>query len=245
MMTKFIGLGCKAVTITGGGEPLLYPEINELINWLDIRGVSVGLVTNGTKLKKLRTSKLVWVRISMNDSRDIDRQALTETIKWMPAIDWAFSYVVSENPNIKNILDTIRFANYFNFTHVRLVSDLLNVQNITMGRIIKEIALNYIDDNKVIYQERKEYTPGTKDCLISLLKPVIGADGKIYPCCGVQYAEKKPSLDYGKEMCMGSDIDYIWSTQENFDGSNCVKCYYSAYNNALIETKALSHKEFV
>jgi len=244
-MTKFSGLGCKAVTITGGGEPLLYPRINELIEWLYDRDILVGLVTNGTKLEKLKTNKLVWIRISMNDSRAIDKNKLEETIKWMPTIDWAFSYVVSEKPNMKNIMDTIRFANYFNFTHVRLVSDLLNLQNITMKKIIKEVILNCIDDNKVIYQRRKEYTRGTKDCLISLLKPVIGADGKIYPCCGVQYAEKNPSLDYGEKMCMGSDIDHIWSTQENFDGSDCVKCYYSAYNNVLTEAKSLSHKEFV
>ena len=245
IMGKFIAMGCRAVTITGGGEPLLYKEINDVIHFLYSRGVRSGLVTNGTKLENLKTEELTWVRVSASDSREFDSDALRAAVKRMPDIDWSLSYVLSEKPNIQNIMKTVELANIFNFTHVRIVSDLLNLKNVSMIEVMKHIEASQINDNKIIYQERKEFTPGRKDCWISLLKPVVGADGKIYPCCGVQYAEREPSLDYNEGMCMGDDIKAIWSQQNPFDGSKCVKCYYSAYNHLLSEMKSLSHVDFV
>jgi len=242
IMNKFVRLGCKAVTITGGGEPLLYQGINNVIDWLYSLGVQTGLVTNGTKLADLQTDKLTWVRVSASDSRFFEADILKKAVQRLPDIDWSLSYVLSEDPDIDNIMKVIEFANKFNFTHVRIVSDLLNLENVSMVNIMKHAK--HID-HKVIYQPRKEYTHGTKDCWISLLKPVVGADGKLYPCCGVQYAEKEPSLNYNEGMCMGTDIDTIWERQIRFDGSKCVKCYYSAYNDILSQIKRISHRIFL
>ena len=81
-----------------------------------------------------------------------------------------------------------------------------------------------------------------------MLKPVISADGGIYPCCGVQYAQDPPGRDMVELMLMGTldDIDRIWKDQITFDGSVCTRCYYDDYNSALdLLTMSLSHKEFV
>ena len=40
--------------------------------------------------------------------------------------------------------------------------------------------------------EARMFTTGVKDCFISKLKPIIHADGYLYPCCGIQYASGDP-----------------------------------------------------
>ena len=86
-------------------------------------------------------------------------------------------------------------------------------------------------DQRVIYQDRSYPTKGMKKCLISLLKPIIAADGKVYPCCGIQYAVKNEPLDFHHNM-KGS-LERIHDAQKHFNGELCDICYYSKYNELL------------
>ena len=228
-------LGCGAVTITGGGEPLMHKEIADIILIFCEHNMQVGLVTNGLLLRLLPDyifNCITWCRVSCCDERKFDdktREILEEAHENGPGIDWAFSYVLStpEEFDAENLIKYIRFANEHNFTHVRVVSDLINLKD-CIPMIWVEQALKDIDDSRVIYQGRKEFEPGQKDCLISLLKPVIGADGYIYPCCGAQYAHDNADLDMAESMRMGhmDDIIKLYEKQECFDGRQCVRCYY-------------------
>ena len=61
--------GLKAVILTGGGEPTLYPYFNELVRWLKKESLSVALITNGTNINSVSADvwKLFsWVRVSLN-----------------------------------------------------------------------------------------------------------------------------------------------------------------------------------
>ena len=59
-------MGVKSIELNGGGEPTLYPYINEAISEIKKQGMNAGLITNGTLLHKLDPSNLNWLRISMN-----------------------------------------------------------------------------------------------------------------------------------------------------------------------------------
>jgi MoaA/NifB/PqqE/SkfB family radical SAM enzyme len=244
-------LGMKAITITGGGEPLLYPKINEFISFAHSAGTDVGLVTNGICLYKLNTFKeLTWCRISFADERKFDagfEDTLIEAIQRGSNVDWAFSYVVSKSPNIENIEKVIEFANKFDFTHVRLVTDIHEKGFINLTSIKKHLMLMGIDDSKVIYQQRHSYTKGGP-CYIGYLKPVIGADGNIYVCCGAQYAIHEGDRKMADKLCIGhiKNIEKIMSTMVPFDGSICDKCYYREYNQLLgIMVDEGKHERFV
>jgi len=249
-------LGCRAVTITGGGEPLLYSKINELIDFLhDDLHIQIGLVTNGTQFGKIRMKtfeKIKWCRISHSDNRSFGPQYKTDLslqVALLNSVDWSFSYVLSNSPNYKKICDVVKYANRKGFTHVRIVSDLLNTDNVPgMESVRNHLKCSGVPDDIVIYQGRKEFVQGRKECLISLLKPVIGADGNLYPCCGTQYAMDPPPGDYDSSMCMGPEADLynLYLKQKCFDGSNCVRCYYDEYNSELeMMVIPLEHKEFV
>lgn len=247
-------LGTKAVTITGGGEPLLYLYFNNMIDFLYDLDIKMGLVTNGLVLHKanLETlAKLTWCRISNGDERrfsDKYKENLTTVVKACPNVDWAFSHVVSTTPNLEEITKIVAFANENNFTHVRLVADLFTPENVDMAGIKKHLKDNNIDDSKVIYQNRKEHTAGG-DCYIGYLKPLIGADANIYWCCGVQYALPVPHKDLPAELCSGPALEmanYISESNKPLNGHQCVKCYYMNYNTILKALMSdINHKEFV
>lgn len=244
-------LGTKAVTITGGGEPLMYLRINELISHFRERNIKVGLVSNGLMLYLLRPetlNKITWCRISSGDDRDFTANyanMLSSVVEKGNKVDWAFSHVVGNKPNMETIRKVVEFANEYKFTHVRLVADLMNPEDTDMEPIQKELAGI---DNLVIYQGRKNYVQGGA-CYICYLKPVIAPDMKVYTCCGSQYALKDSNRDMPEELCLGSAYDLpklVSKSQFAFNGSICEKCYYMDYNRVLgAMLKKIEHREFV
>lgn len=245
---RFKQLGCKACTITGGGEPLMHPQINEIIKELNKQEIEIGLTTNGLLLDKVNyNNKMTWCRISLSSTRTIQPETIA-IIKANTSIDWAFSIVLEKRKSLKPILEMIKIANDLNLTHVRIVDDILE-NNSRMDLLKELIQTEQINDNKVIYQPRQNYTTGHKSCLISLLKPNIAPDGHVYPCCGVQYARKALALDFDEIFFdMGDDYETIWQKQAYFNGSICDKCFYSNYNdllNIIWGYEALKHKKFV
>jgi len=68
---------------------------------------------------------------------------------------------------------------------------------------------------------KSDFKAGVRYCWASLLKPVIGHDGRIHPCL---------------ERCdvsMGDDLLKIYAKQKPFDGSDCEHCYNSGLNEML------------
>ncbi len=247
-LIQFSHLGTQAVTITGGGEPLLYSHIDELINLCVGLRFKIGLVTNGTQFKKTELlNYFTWIRISCSDERMHEFHKLKNIVKKYPLPDWSFSYVLSEKPDIYNLVKVIEFANEHNFTHIRIVSDILKDSKISeVMKKTKEKLSSLVNLDKVIFQDRGKYTKGAHNCFLSLIKPVIGADGNIYPCCGIQYAFPNTKKDYNHKMGSIEEIKQIWDNSRWFYGGNCQKCYYNYYND-LVDQLTFDHKhmEFI
>lgn len=253
IIDRCLALGTQSVTITGGGEPLLYPHFKELVEHCQNSGIKVGLVTNGILLGRVDKhilNMLTWCRISHADGRHFTKQYadyLADVMLRVP-IDWAFSYVVSTQPQHEDITRLVHFAKNKGATHVRLVSNIFLVDRVPMDSVRSYLSNHGIDDRLVIYQGRQVYTRGM-DCYICYLKPVIGADGKLYTCCGAQYALSGDYRDYPPELCLGDALDIksvIEHSSHPFDGSICEKCYYGDYNNILAAMLSpVRHEEFV
>ncbi len=67
---EFVEMGVKAVTFSGGGEPLLYKPLPEVIDILASGGIKVAALTNGSNLKGRVADAFAkhgtWVRISLD-----------------------------------------------------------------------------------------------------------------------------------------------------------------------------------
>lgn len=236
--------GCRALTLTGGGEPLVYEDIEEVVRYSGDIGIKVGLVTNGVLLERL-PKDVVWCRISFDSFRDFKtiEYGVNKAVNKFSSIVWSFSYVLTKQ--IGDLKKIVEFANDRNFSHVRVVDDVLNVSEDIMNEA--KMYLKGIDE-KVIYQSRVNPIRGYKKCLVSILKPTIAADGKIYPCCAIQCAIKKEKHDFPERYNMGDykDLHKVVKNQRYFDGSVCDICYYSHYNDLLkIMMEDVAHKEWV
>ncbi len=63
--------GLKSVIIIGGGEPTAYPGFEDIVRHLKARGMKIGVVTNGSLMKKIKAvadvlGKGDWVRLSLD-----------------------------------------------------------------------------------------------------------------------------------------------------------------------------------
>jgi hypothetical protein len=101
-ISQLIPLGLKSVILSGGGNPILYRDekrdFNDLVLYLYLNGLEVGLITNGTPIVVVNGRKtwkgvdpntldmLKWVRISLSgwdhtqdriDTPDFDRSVTT------------------------------------------------------------------------------------------------------------------------------------------------------------------------
>jgi len=253
-------LGCEAVTITGGGEPLMHPDFPGILRAFAENEIEIGLVSNALlfphKIKEDGVLDLLtWCRISISDDRPTLceggelTEAITYAVEMVPSVDWAFSYVVTAEFNPEKFMFSVDYANEHNFTHMRAVSDLFDLDNVPSMEEIHEACVYYgVDDDIVIYQGRKEYEHGAEDCLISLIKPVIDSSGRVFPCCGAQYALKEPTKNMPDELCMGTfdDLPKIIRKQKHFNGSVCHRCYYGDYNRTLFALQAdIDHEKFI
>ncbi len=124
-------LGLKAVIISGGGNPILYPEFNSMVELIvDKFNLEVGLITNGMPLKNYEGRKswknvtpatldrLTWIRISLSG---LDHK---EGEVYVPDVDplkttLGFSYVyhdiyeVPEEPHhgkVSNMYDLVQLG---------------------------------------------------------------------------------------------------------------------------------------
>lgn len=65
-------MGVKAVTFSGGGEPLVYPYITETMQKVLDSGIDLSIISNGTLLQGEKAEVLAhakWVRLSIDSSR--------------------------------------------------------------------------------------------------------------------------------------------------------------------------------
>src|SRR6202011_19575 len=68
---KLAELGTSVITISGG-EPLLHPELDEIIHRIRKRGKIAGLITNGyllvsERIQRLNRAGLEWLQISIDN----------------------------------------------------------------------------------------------------------------------------------------------------------------------------------
>ena len=67
VLQEAAGLGVKAVTWTGGGEPTLHPDFPELVVRAHEAWLAQGLFTNALATPKYEPSLLDWIRVTMTD----------------------------------------------------------------------------------------------------------------------------------------------------------------------------------
>jgi len=236
---KFLGL--KSIELTGGGDPTLYPKINQLIEWISTNTTwSIGLITNGIALSNIRNKnldKLEWLRVSLN-SLDYVNSVQIPQIKGT----LGFSYVWNDYTDPKTALATLAaYKEKYNADYVRIVPDCLST---TSQEFFKQkIAPKITQDG--FFAQSKPYSIPEK-CWWGYLKPFLNADGFIYRCSACALLERKFPIRF--RMGHMSEIKDIWTNVAPFNTSGCEegKCFFASQNQ-LIQTvlEESQHDSFI
>lgn len=129
-------MGVKAVTFSGGGEPLVYPHIVEAMQGVLDAGIDLSIITNGQLLKGERAEVLAqakWVRISF-DSANAETYAKVRQLP-LEAFDEVCSNIrkFSQRKNGKCELGVNFVINHENAE-----------QAYDMARLVKGLGVNHI-----------------------------------------------------------------------------------------------------
>ncbi|MBQ9360518.1 MAG: radical SAM protein [Lachnospiraceae bacterium] len=148
-------MGVKAVTFSGGGEPLLYPHFEETMERVLEAGIDLSIITNGSLLSGRRAellAKAKWVRISI-ESVDDEEYCSIRGIK-----EGAFRKLcenISDFAEIKE--DTCELG-------INVVVNNKNCHEVMgMARLMKELGVNHVKFAPMITNDTKGYHKDFKD----------------------------------------------------------------------------------
>lgn len=171
IISDFKDIGVKAVTYSGGGEPLVYPHINEIMKKTLENGINLSIISNGQRLNKESAeilSNANWVRISSNTDnarlfqkvRGISEKyflELEENIKSFAKIknqkcELGINFVV-EDKNFDRVYSSIKYFKDLGVNHVKItpmwIDNFFNYHNPMKQAVLDQIikAKSSLEDN--------------------------------------------------------------------------------------------------
>lgn len=79
LCNELVSAGVRAVILIGGGEPLMHPAIDSVIERLTDGRIAVGLTTNGTQIARhidIIATRVAWTRVSVDAATPSTYQAI-------------------------------------------------------------------------------------------------------------------------------------------------------------------------
>jgi MoaA/NifB/PqqE/SkfB family radical SAM enzyme len=245
----------KAVILTGGGEPTLYPQFDELLEFLYSINLKVGLITNGTNLIKHSTellNKLTWMRVSYNAGANIVIPKLYDSVVL------GLSYIVSNTNKIEfetNIKAIISLYN--NISYVRVLPNCLEYDK--DFDILHEFINDNIPKDDIFFHQHKGHTnpsPYFSSCPMGYFRPYLseqlnnkGVPGTIYPCDSVVLNDSIEKFDLRYSICDVDDISKYLSGEikcKVCPSKDCQHCVFAKNLNTIEKFhKDYNHVEFI
>ncbi len=206
-LTRYVdtltGRGLRAVTLTGGGEPLLYSKINEFVRLCYGKGLYVGLITNGFKWKRFTEwDKLAWTRVSVNDvpgwSDEINVPEMGGTVGIS---------VIYQGHNEGDVRDVLSLADKINASYVRIFPEytIPEEERAAQYREIEEL-LTDIEDPRLNVLYNMQRAPRCRSCHLSYFRPFLAEDGMVYQCCVSMFADGAFRLPERHRLCRAEDV---------------------------------------
>jgi MoaA/NifB/PqqE/SkfB family radical SAM enzyme len=206
-------MGVGAITLSGGGEPLLHPTVVPMMHRLLEHKIDISIITNGQLLSKDRATALAeakWVRISMDywdapsfvDSRGGSEKMfhnIVENITAFRAIrkgDFSVNYIIT-NRNYKHIFAVAMWLKKLGIDNVRFSPVWMN-NFVEYHKPIEREVLDQLEDCKALENDEFRVFSSyniTADqlvrtyckCHYQQVVPVIAADYGVYSCHNVSY----------------------------------------------------------
>lgn len=169
ILDDFQEMGVKAVTYSGGGDPLVYSFISETLRKTLENNLDLSVITNGQQLNGERAdllTKAKWVRISLDSPnpetfvkiRRVPERFFYELVdnisqfaqKKDPKCEFGINFVVN-NENSSQVYDAVKFFRELGVNHIKITP--VSVEEFfEYHRPVKDVVLEQI------FQARKDFT---------------------------------------------------------------------------------------
>jgi organic radical activating enzyme len=243
---QFAKLGTHAIEITGGGDPTLYPRINDVMDLLVDLGYSIGINTNAVDSQLIeRWYYCDWVRVSMN-TLDVHDTLNIEPIRESGAYISA-CYIWHKNSTLdtfKKVADLCEREKIVCRVAPDCITSLDEINESV--DFLREVMIQFIN-NKYLFLS--DFNINTKrhnnNCFIHMIKPAFYTDGYVYPCPSSELAKENNSqMQPSLAVCRYDEVfDYYTSMKAiRPTEKNCSYCKYEKQNIVLEEV--LTQTEF-
>lgn len=212
LVSELVGLDCYSIELSGG-EPLLHPEIMQIIKLAEQNNIGIKLITNGTMLNLLNEESVTYIdeiAISIDGITNEDHNALRgkgafeqiaenlSYLKALGAIDKVFFSFTINKSNCHKILDFINFGCEqkvggvnFNELHATPILNSSFIKNETLSKNELLALRENLESYKYQYDSKIRIIPNREiggDCpLLHDDTPTtlrIDCDGNVYLCEG-------------------------------------------------------------
>lgn len=262
LIDELSGLGVESILFTGGGEPLVHPNICEIIRRASDKGLKVGMSSNGGLLYEKEKQDVIlecntYLRISLDAGTDKTHSKLhgcgigeyfriLSNIKDMSSrrkrnITIGYAFLVS-NDNYFEIEKAVENAidNGFDYIEFRpiiggtLDEEATAVSDFKMDKMRRKYPQFKILGTIDRFEELRSCNKGFSKCLATPLITIIGADMKVYLCC-----QWRGNLNYVVGDITNKRFREVWDSEahkklvKSIDVSKCYPCKYRNYNIAI------------
>lgn len=219
--------GLKAVILTGGGEPLLYPDLNQLVRWLKDEGLRVALITNGTvcdKVEKDVWKAFDWIRVSFTAGE------INLPIEQIPDSCTIGCSVVYDELLFPRLAQIELIARKLRAAYIRVLPNCL-----LRGKEFQEqhdkITERLKDSNDLFFHHHKVHRQSKSAvCHQAFFRLYLSEvdGGLVFPCDSVVlndstgYFHRKYSLCFPDQILDFLDNDLYWGFRPDRDCSGCV-----------------------
>jgi MoaA/NifB/PqqE/SkfB family radical SAM enzyme len=158
-------IGVKAVTFSGGGEPLVYPHIIPTMRAVLEKGIDLSIITNGQLLSGERAEILTeakWVRISM-DAANRETYSRIRNISldsFDKVCDNIRQFALKKNPQCELGINFV--INHENADQV-----------FTMAKLVRDLGVNHIKFAARITKDLLEYHQPFKEAAVEQIHQAL------------------------------------------------------------------------
>lgn len=217
LITDLARIGTKAVTFSGGGEPLLHKDITDIMYSTVQNNIDLSIITNGQQLSGTRADILrhaKWVRVSMDytsalqmqESRNVPDRFYDEVINNLTKFaankkvgcDLGVNFIITRS-NYEGIVPFAKLLKDCGVENIRFspvyVQGFKEYHTPIAPRVLEQLqeCQTFCTDTFSINTTYDLTSPSKASshafnrCLYAQTTPVVGADLNIYACHNTAY----------------------------------------------------------
>lgn len=244
LVDEWAELGVQGINFGGGGEPLMHPNIQEMIEYAGKKGIAIGMLTNGTLLKNgvidpiLKYNVFIRIGIDAATHRIYKKQhgvdqfnllinnikKIVERRKELKSKTTIGLKFLVTKINYKDISQVCKLASelgvdYIHFKAVRQTPyEITEDMNSEINEVIKKCKEKYKRDDFNIFGD-VEKTRAKVRCFLNMLKVVLNTDGNLYICPAFQHRIESHKIGNINEK----KFSEVWFSKEHLEKVKNIK----------------------